>query len=227
MADRAHVVAGPLERRRQRRMATRLILDHEDQSTGGFVDEHVLVGWPGTGRDSSRTKVPVDAGGPGTRDSGPLKPVAGDTAPVPGSASSHGRTGGAVACLYRSGSSCLAPATRSSPARDAGDRSTSKSVPCHRTVTSPSSNSRCTVGVMDNPFVTLSGPWSPTGRMCAASRSRVARPSGSDPTVSPVTAHLKSYADITWRRNLASRTTASTTRLVRSATSSPLSSFDP
>ena len=49
MADRPHVVARLLERRRQRRMATRLILDHEDQSTGGFGGQHVLVRWPGTG----------------------------------------------------------------------------------------------------------------------------------------------------------------------------------
>ena len=43
MTDRADVVAGFVQRRRQRRMAPRFILDDEDQSTGGFLGEHVLV----------------------------------------------------------------------------------------------------------------------------------------------------------------------------------------
>ena len=45
MADRPDVVARPFERQRQRRVATRLTLDDKDQSTAGFVHEHVYGEW--------------------------------------------------------------------------------------------------------------------------------------------------------------------------------------
>ena len=74
-----------------------------------------------------------------------------------------------------------------------------------------------------------SGPWSPTGRMCAASRSLVARPSGNDPTVKPVTAHLNSYSchDLAPEPSVACDGLYNATRsLGHHATSSPATRLD-